>query len=228
MTDAFDLIIFDCDGVLVDSERLSIRVDSIFLQRIGWPMSTDEIVQRWVGRSDADMRAEIEEHIGGPIPVEIDEEFSRVYNETFDRELEPVDGIREALDVITTPRCVASSGEHEKIRRNLALTGLTDYFGELIFSATDVEHGKPAPDLFLLAARTLAAEPARCAVVEDSIHGVEAALAAGMRPFAYAGGVTPAGRLTRPGAVVFTDMRELPGLLEAAREPAARNNGARS
>ena len=216
MTDAFDLIIFDCDGVLVDSERLSIRVDAIFLERLGWPMSSDEIVERWVGRSDADMRAEIEEHIGGPIPVDIDEEFSRIYRETLDRELVAVDGIREALDVITTPRCVASSGEHEKIRRNLSLTGLSDYFGDRIFSATDVAHGKPAPDLFLLAARILGAEPARCAVVEDSVHGVEAALAAGMRAFAYAGGVTPAERLARPGAVVFNDMRELPALLDAA------------
>ena len=216
MTDGFDLIIFDCDGVLVDSERLSIRVDAIFLERLGWPMSSDEIVERWVGRSDADMRAEIEEHIGGPIPVEIDEEFSRTYRETFDRELVAVDGIREALNRISTPRCVASSGEHEKIRRNLALTGLSDYFGERIFSATDVARGKPAPDLFLLAARTLKAQPARCAVVEDSVYGVEAALAAGMRPFAYAGGVTPAERLTRHGAVMFTDMRELSGLIEAA------------
>jgi HAD superfamily hydrolase (TIGR01509 family) len=216
VTDRFDLIIFDCDGVLVDSERLSIRVDAIYLERLGWPMSSEEIVERWVGRSDADMRAEIEEHIGGPIPVAIDDEFSRVYRETLDRELVAVDGVREALDVITTPRCVASSGEHEKIRRSLALTGLTDYFGDRIFSATDVAHGKPAPDLFLLAAGTLGAEPARCAVVEDSVHGVAAALAAGMQAFAYAGGVTPAERLARPGAVVFADMRELPGLLEVA------------
>jgi HAD superfamily hydrolase (TIGR01509 family) len=218
VTNAFELIIFDCDGVLVDSERLAIRIDAIFLERLGWPMSTDEIVQRWVGRSDADMRTEIEAHIGGPIPPDIEEESSRIYREIFDRELLPVDGIREALDVITIPRCVASSGKHDNIRRNLALTGLSGYFGERIFSATDVEHGKPAPDLFLLAARTLGAEPARCAVVEDSVHGVEAAVAAGMRPFAYAGGVTPAERLTRPGAVVFSEMRDLPGLLEAAAE----------
>jgi HAD superfamily hydrolase (TIGR01509 family) len=216
VTDALDLIIFDCDGVLVDSERLSIRIDAVYLDRLGWPMPTEEIVERWVGRSDADMRAEIEEHIGGPIPPEIDEEFDRVYRETFERELAAVDGIREALDVITTPRCVASSGKHDNIRRNLALTGLTAYFGERIFSATDVEHGKPAPDLFLFAAASLGAEPSRCAVVEDSVDGVEAALAAGMLPFAYAGGVTPADRLARPGAVVFRDMRELPGLLEAA------------
>lgn len=214
--DPFDLIIFDCDGVLVDSERLSIRVDAIYLQELGWPMAEAEIIERFVGRSDADMRAEIERHIGGPIPVDIDEAFAKLYRDTLAAELAPVDGIREALDAIPTPRCVASSGDHEKIRRNLALTGLAGYFGDRIFSAADVAHGKPAPDLFLHAAESLGAEPSRCAVVEDSGFGVDAALAAGMRAFAYAGGVTPAERLARPGAVVFTDMRQLPGLLAGA------------
>jgi HAD superfamily hydrolase (TIGR01509 family) len=216
VTDAFDLVIFDCDGVLVDSERLSIRVDAIYLEQLGWPMSEAEIIERFVGRSDADMRAEIERHIGGPIPAAIEEEFDRLYLETFAAELAPVDGIREALDAIPTARCVASSGDHEKIRRNLTLTGLAGYFGDRIFSATDVAHGKPAPDLFLHAATSLGVAPSRCAVIEDSGFGVEAALAAGMRPFAYAGGVTPAERLARPGAVAFTDMRELPDLLKAA------------
>ncbi len=216
MTDAFDLVIFDCDGVLVDSERLSIRVDAVYLERLGWPMSEAEIIERWVGRSEADMVAEIEHHLGHPIPADVDEEFQRLYRETFDAELAPVDGIREALDVISTLRCVASSGDHDKIRRNLALTGLAGYFGDRIFSAVDVARGKPAPDLFLHAAERLGVEPSRCAVVEDSAYGVDAALAAGMRAFAYAGGVTPAERLARPGAVVFTDMRDLPGLLEAA------------
>ncbi len=215
MTAPFELIIFDCDGVLVDSERLSIRVDAIYLERLGWPMPEAEIIERFVGRSDADMRAEIEQHLGGPIPPDIEEAFDRQYLETFAAELKPVDGIREALDRIPTPRCVASSGGHAKIRRNLALTGLAEYFGERIFSATDVANGKPTPDLFLHAAEALGVDPARCAVVEDSVHGVEAALAAGMRAFAYAGGVTPADRLGRPGAVVFTDMRQLPGLLES-------------
>ena len=216
MTDPFELIIFDCDGVLVDSERLSIRVDAVYLERLGWPMSEAEIIERWVGRSEADMRAEIEHHLGHPIPADVDEEFQRLYRETFDAELAPVDGIREALDVIATLRCVASSGDHDKIRRNLALTGLAGYFGDRIFSAVDVARGKPAPDLFLHAAERLAVDPSRCAVVEDSVYGVDAALAAGMRAFAYAGGVTPAERLARPGAVVFSDMRELAGLIEAA------------
>jgi HAD superfamily hydrolase (TIGR01509 family) len=212
----FDLIIFDCDGVLVDSERLSIRVDAMFLERLGWPMDEAEIVERFVGRSDADMRADIEARLGRPISAEIDREFDRVYRDTFERELTAVDGIVDALDAIVAaaiPICVASSGAHAKIRRSLELTGLTRYFGDRIFSAADVAHGKPAPDLFLHAASSMDASPSRCAVVEDSAFGVDAALAAGMRAFAYAGGVTSGDRLSRPGVVVFDDMHRLPELL---------------
>jgi len=217
--DRFDLIIFDCDGVLVDSERLSIRVDALFLDRLGWPMAESEIVERFVGRSDADIRAEIEERIGSPIPTGIDREFDRLYRETFEAELRPVDGIVEALDAIAvlgTQICVASSGDHDKIRRSLELTGLTPYFDDRIFSAADVAQGKPAPDLFLHAAERMRAAPTRSAVVEDSAFGVDAAIAAGMQAFAYAGGVTAADRLTRPRVVVFEDMRQLPALLENA------------
>jgi HAD superfamily hydrolase (TIGR01509 family) len=213
---SFGLVIFDCDGVLVDSERLSVRVDAIFLERLGWPMSDAEIIERFVGRSDADMRAAIEERLGRPIPADLDREFDRLYRETFEAELTPVDGIVEALDAVVAagiPLCVASSGGHAKIRRSLELTGLTSYFGERIFSATDVAHGKPAPDLFLHAASRMGAAPERCAVIEDSAYGVDAAIAAGMRAFAYAGGVTAADRLTRPGVVVFDDMHRLAGLL---------------
>jgi HAD superfamily hydrolase (TIGR01509 family) len=216
--DRFGLIIFDCDGVLVDSERLSLRVDALFLDRLGWPMGEEEIIERFVGRSDIDMRAEIEERRGRPIPADIDREFDRVYRETFEAELRPVDGVVEALDEIVAagvPICVASSGGHAKIRRSLELTGLTHYFGDRIFSASDVAHGKPAPDLFLHAAETLGAPAALCAVIEDSAFGVDAAVAAGMQAFGYAGGVTAADRLARPGVVVFEEMRDLPALLEA-------------
>jgi HAD superfamily hydrolase (TIGR01509 family) len=223
VTSRFGLVIFDCDGVLVDSERLSIRVDAVYLERLGWPMEEAEIIERFVGRSDADMRAVIEEYLGGPVPAEIDEEFDRLYRETFERELVPVEGVSDVLDrlnVAGVPVCVASSGSHAKIRRSLALTELAHYFGDRIFSATDVARGKPEPDLFLHAARSLGASPGECAVIEDSVYGVEAALAAGMQPFAFAAGVTPRDRLSGigRGAVVFNRMAELPALLAVSGE----------
>jgi HAD superfamily hydrolase (TIGR01509 family) len=223
VTSRFGLVIFDCDGVLVDSERLSIRVDAVYLERLGWPMEEAEIIERFVGRSDADMRAVIEGYLGGPVPAEIDEEFDRLYRETFERELVPVEGVSDVLDrlkVAGIPVCVASSGSHAKIRRSLALTELAHYFGDRIFSATDVARGKPEPDLFLHAARSLGASPGECAVIEDSVYGVEAALAAGMQPFAFAGGVTPRDRLSGigRGAVVFNTMAELPALLAVSGE----------
>ena len=131
----------------------------------------------------------------------------------FDAELEPVDGVGAALDAIVAPTCVASSSSHERLRHTLGLTGLLDRFDGRTFSAEEVDNGKPAPDLFLHAAATLGADPARCAVIEDSHYGVEAARAAGMRAFAYGGGVTPADRLRGPATTVFQEMRELPGLL---------------
>lgn len=215
MTDRFDLVIFDCDGVLVDSERLSIRLDVELLAALGWPMAEDEVVERWVGRTEAAMRAEIEEHLGRDIGPEW-EAFSQRYVRVFAEELEPVDGVAEAVDAVQAAgfaTCVASSGDLGKIRRNLAKTGLLDRFDGRLFSADDVVHGKPAPDLFLHAAVAMGFEPARTAVVEDSVHGVVAGLAAGMAVFAYAGGVTPASRLARPGVTLFDAMRDLPGLL---------------
>jgi HAD superfamily hydrolase (TIGR01509 family) len=211
----FDLVIFDCDGVLVDSERLSIALDAVFLEQLGWPLSESAIVERFVGRTEAAMRAEIEAHLGRDIGPEWDA-FADEYVRLFDEELEAVVGVADAVDTIQAAgyaTCVASSGGHAKIRRNLALTGLADRFGDRIFSGEDVEHGKPAPDLFLHAAAAMGVDPARCAVVEDSRHGVAAARAAGMWAFAYAGGVTPAAALEGERTTVFTDMRELPGLI---------------
>jgi HAD superfamily hydrolase (TIGR01509 family) len=218
-TRRFDLVIFDCDGVLVDSERLSIGLDAILLERLGWPMSESEIVERFVGRTDASMRAEIEAHLGRDIAAEW-AAFAERYVAAFAAELEPVDGASEAVDAIKATgvaTCVASSGDHAKIRRNLAKTGLLDRFDGRIFSADDVEHGKPEPDLFLHAAAVMGFAPARCAVVEDSRHGADAARAAGMRLFAYAGGVTHASALEGPATTVFHDMRELPGLVAGPR-----------
>jgi len=170
-------------------------------------------VEKFVGKSDAHMRREIEAHIGRKLPDDWDHAFRDVYLETFRRELRPVDGIVDALDAIETPTCVASSGTHEKMKFTLGLTGLSARFDGRIFSATEVANGKPAPDLFLHAAARMGTDPRECAVVEDSRFGVAAARAAGMRAFGYAGGLTPATWLEGADTVVFTDMRELPGLL---------------
>jgi HAD superfamily hydrolase (TIGR01509 family) len=211
----FDLVIFDCDGVLVDSERLSIRLDGELLASLGWPLTEAEVIERWVGVTDRQMRREIEVHLGRDIGAEW-EAFSARYIAAFAAELRPVDGIADAVDAIQAAgyeTCVASSGGHDKVRRNLSLTGLRDRFAERIFSGEDVEHGKPAPDLFLHATAAMGVEPARTAVVEDSRHGVAAARAAGMWTFAYAGGVTPASALEGERTTVLHDMRELPALI---------------
>jgi HAD superfamily hydrolase (TIGR01509 family) len=215
----FDLVIFDCDGVLVDSERLSIRLDVEFLGQLGWSIGEAEVIERWMGRTEAAMKAEIEAHLGRDITTEWDA-FSERYLAAFDAELEPVEGAAVAVDAIQAAgyaTCVASSGGHAKIRRNLAKTGLLDRFGDRIFSGEDVVNGKPAPDLFLHAASAMGVNPARVAVVEDSRHGVAAARAAGMWTYAYAGGVTPAAALAGSATTVFDDMRALPGLVASPR-----------
>jgi HAD superfamily hydrolase (TIGR01509 family) len=198
--------------VLVDSERIAVRLDVQVLAQLGWPITEEEVIDRFVGKTDEAMTREIEEHLGRKLPGAWDEEYGHLYREAFDAELEPVDGIWEALEQIPVRTCVASSGRLEKIEKNLRLTGLWERFAGRIFSAADVEHGKPAPDLFLHAAEKMGAGPSACAVVEDSPFGVEAAHAAGMKAYAYSGGIMPAERLESADAV-FNDMRDLPGLL---------------
>ena len=213
MSNRIRLVIFDCDGVLVDSERIAVRVDVLVLAELGWVMTEAEVVERFMGRTDEYMVSQIEAHLGRPLPANWEEPFQRLYREAFEAGLKPVPGILEVLDELATPTCVASSGTHERIRYTLGLTGLYTRFVGRIFSASDVVRGKPAPDLFLHAANRMGADPSECAVVEDSRYGIEAARAAGMRAFGYAGGLTPRHRLEGIGTVVFEDMRELPRLL---------------
>jgi HAD superfamily hydrolase (TIGR01509 family) len=219
MARPLELVIFDCDGVLVDSERISVRIDAVVLAELGWPLTEAEVVERFMGRTEEYMLSEIEAQLGRPLGHDWDSRFRHLYREAFEAELGPVDGVVEALDRIAATTCVASSGSHEKIRYSLGLAGLYERFEGRIFSASEVANGKPAPDLFLHAAERMGVEPAACAVVEDSRYGVEAARAAGMRAFGYAGGLTPRHRLEGPGTVVFDHMCELPGLLRPARRP---------
>ena len=213
----FELVLFDCDGVLVDSEVIAVQVDQLVLADLGWTLERDEIVARFVGRNEADFVAAVEEHLGIELGEGWDRKYEPWYRRAFERGLVAVDGVEEALDKLRIPHCVASSGSHAKMRRTLGQTGLWHRFEGRIFSASEVAEGKPAPDLFLHAAGALGAAPEGCAVVEDSAHGVQAARAAGMHVFAYAGGVTPAARLAGPGTTVFHDMRQLAALIEAGR-----------
>ena len=211
-----ELVIFDCDGVLIDSERLAVKVDVRVLGELGWPLTEPEVIERFMGRSDREIQTAIEAHLGRKLPIPWEKHIQPLYKEAFTAELAPVAGVLEALDRITLPTCVASSGTHEHLRYTLGLTGLYERFEGRIFSADDVARGKPAPDLFLYAARQMAVAPAACVVVEDSRPGVEAARAAGMRVLAFAGGLMPARLLEGPDTTVFDDMRQLPRLLDEA------------
>jgi HAD superfamily hydrolase (TIGR01509 family) len=205
-------VIFDCDGVLVNSEPISNRVLAECLSDEGLPTTTEQSIERYMGRSWKTCEALIVKALGRPLSSGFADGYHARLYEAFDAELQPVPGIEDALDRIELPTCVASSGSHERIRRVLSVTGLLERFDDRIFSATDVRHGKPAPDLFLHAARASGFDAARCAVVEDSPAGVQAARAAEMRVFGYAD-LTPEDTLRAAGARVFRDMSELPDLL---------------
>ena len=207
-----ELVVFDCDGVLVDTERLTVGVEARVLSDLGWPHTADEVVTRWMGRSSAAQLAELEARLGADRTRLFDERTTAELHETFERELVAVQGVVALLDHLDeqgVATCVASSGTHERMRRTMGITGLTDRFDGRIFSATEVTHGKPAPDLFLHAASAMGVEPTSCVVVEDSVYGV----AAGMRVYGFAGGLTAAEALAAAGAITFEQMGDLVDVL---------------
>jgi HAD superfamily hydrolase (TIGR01509 family) len=209
-------VIFDCDGVLVDSEPIANRVFSEMLGEVGLPMDYDETVRTFVGRSAATCVRMVESRIGRPVPEGWVDAWRRRTYDAFSRELRAVEGVEDALDRIGGPLCVASSGEPAKMRFTLGMTGLLPRFEGRMFSAVEVPRGKPAPDLFLHAARRMGAAPERCAVIEDSAVGVEAGAAAGMTVFGFAA-LSDADALRAAGAAyVFTRMDALPALLARA------------
>ncbi|AWM87846.1 HAD family phosphatase [Microvirga sp. 17 mud 1-3] len=181
------LLIFDCDGVLVDSEVLACRLDAEILTGLGFPYSTDEILTQFVGVSLKDMIARIEAEHGRSLPEDFGERLNQTLFARFEEELQPVPGVRDAILSLPYRRCVASSSTPDRIALSLRVTGLTDLFTQ-VFSATEVRHGKPAPDLFLHAASQMGASPETCLVIEDSAAGVRAACAAGMRVIGFTGG----------------------------------------
>ncbi|WP_030347109.1 HAD family hydrolase [Streptomyces sp. NRRL S-1022] len=211
----YDLVIFDNDGVLVDSEPISNRLLAAYLTELGHPTSYEDSVRDYMGSAMHRIHELILERTGQRLPAEFDEVFHQRVFTAFERELQPVPGVTGVLEKLAAdgvPYCVASSGSHARIRVGHRTTGLDQWFPEeRIFSSEDVGRGKPAPDLFLYAAERMGVAPERCVVVEDSPLGVQAAVAAGMDVFGFTA-MTPAARLAGAGRL-FADLGELAVLL---------------
>ncbi|KUN34165.1 hydrolase [Streptomyces longwoodensis] len=211
----YDLVIFDNDGVLVDSEPLSNRHLAAYLTELGHPTTYEDSIRDYMGSAMHRIHDLVLERTGQRLPADFDDVFHARVFAAFERELKPVTGVVEVLERLRAegvPYCVASSGSHERIRVGHRVTGLDRWFDEgRIFSSQDVGRGKPAPDLFLHAAREMGVAPERCIVVEDSPLGVQAAVAAGMDVVGFTA-MTPAEKLTGAGKL-FADMGELAGLL---------------
>jgi len=224
---AYGLVIFDCDGVLVDSEPLSLAVLSEALTRQGLPADIPYVTRHFLGRQLATVRSHASaHHIELPPAFELDLNKSLV--QRFRHELRPVAHIADALAQLELPRCVASSSDLARVKLSLAVTGLSKFFGDFVYTAEMVARGKPEPDLFLYAARQMGVAPAACLVIEDSPFGVLAARAAGMEAWGFIGGGHYRGHAHAGGALLeagaqrlFEDMRTLvPAIAAASGYPA--------
>jgi len=216
---AVDLIIFDCDGVLVDSEVISSRAHAETLTRHGYPITPDQVLQRFLGVSDREARLAVEAELGRRLPDDFDVQMKHAELRLYEDHLRLIPHVAETVATLTWPKCVASSGTPEKIRHGLTCAGLYERLAPHLFSAVQVKRGKPAPDLFLFAAEQMKVRPERCIVIEDSVAGITGACAAGMRVLGFHGGshctVEHAARLKSAGAhATFDDMRQLPALIE--------------
>ena len=214
----FDLVIFDCDGVLVDSEVISCRTHADVLSRHGYPITQEQVFDRFLGRSTRQANSEVEAELGRALPDDFHVQLQDELFRSFEAVLDAVPHIHSALDAITQAVCVASSGSHQRMRVTLGRARLYDRFAPNIFSASQVINGKPAPDLFLFAASQMNVPPERCLVIEDSIPGVTGGRAAGMNVLGFHGGSH-----CRPGygdglraagaTATFDDMRRLRDLI---------------
>jgi HAD superfamily hydrolase (TIGR01509 family) len=209
------LVIFDCDGVLVDSEPIAARLTAAAVSELGWQMSAEVAKAEFLGDTFSNIIRRVEERIGRQVPADWPARSQTSLLAALERELGPVKGVRTVLDALARANitlAVGSQGSHQKMQLTLGVTRLLPFFEGRIFSASQVAHPKPAPDLFLLAASTLGIPPERTVVVEDSTRGVKAALAAGMRVLGYTASV---GReaIIRAGAEPIDDLLEIPALL---------------
>ena len=205
---SFDLVIFDCDGVLVDTEPLLNRVYVAMLGEFGIRVDPDETLREFSGAAMSARLEAFHARFGWRPGDDFKNKFYARLGDLIRTELAPVEGVSELLDALTVPSCVASNAMHSEIRKRLRRVGFLARFADAILSAEDVERPKPAPDIYLLAAERRRASPERCIVIEDSVPGVVAAKAAGMTVFGYAK-LTDRGALEKAGATTFAAMSEL-------------------
>jgi HAD superfamily hydrolase (TIGR01509 family) len=210
---SFDLVIFDCDGVLVDSEPITSRVFTQMLNELGLAVTVNQVFEQFVGKSLTHCLERVRQLLKKDVPADFAQSYHQRAAEALKRELKAVPGIEGVLGAIQVPYCVASNGTMEKMQATLGLTGLLPRFKDKLFSISEVARGKPHPDIFLYAAEKSGASPSACAVIEDTSTGVAAGVAAGMTVFGYCAN-TPAQRLIDAGAhYTFDRMSELPSLL---------------
>jgi HAD superfamily hydrolase (TIGR01509 family) len=213
----FDMVAFDCDGVLVDSEPITCGVLADMLNELGWKISLEETIRTFVGRSVRDEIAIIEARIGKPIQPDFYEEFVARRNVMLEQAIVPVQGVEAAVGALAEqkiPFCVVSGADRAKMRLTLGKTGLLPWFDGKLFSGMEVARTKPAPDVYLLAAETMGIAPSRCVAIEDTPTGVTAGVAAGMTVFGYAERMD-AQLLLDAGAVrTFSDMAQLPQMVQ--------------
>lgn len=212
----FDLVAFDCDGVLVDSEPVTCGVLADMLNELGWSVSLEETIELFVGRLVRDEMAMIASRCASPVPDDFYPQFVARRNAALEADIRPVRNVQAAVETLAargTAFCVASGADRAKMRLTLGKTGLLRWFDGKLFSGMEVPRTKPAPDVYLLAARTMGADPSRCVVIEDTPTGIAAGVAAGMTVFGYAERMDPARLLAAGAALVFDDMARLPELV---------------
>jgi HAD superfamily hydrolase (TIGR01509 family) len=215
LSSPFELVIFDCDGVLVNSEKVANEVFAdVLLQVCGLEFTLEDMFDTFVGHSRLQCLQKVEAILGEPPPAELDQRYQDDINLALKDSVAAIEGIESVLRGLAVPFCVASSGSHDKMKLTLGKTGLIDFFDGNIFSTSEVERGKPHPDIYLHAAATMGEyQPERCLVIEDSPIGVTGAVAAGMQVFGFAE-LMPAHKLKASGAhLVFDHMHDLPDLI---------------
>lgn len=222
---SFDLILFDCDGVLVDSEIIAAEVESKLLSDAGFAISSEEICIRFAGMDWKSILLAVEKESDIPISASLINASEKILDARLARDMQIIDGVTEALAKLTHRRCICSNSSSRRLDLMLTKVGLKPYFDPYVFSAKDLgpDRVKPKPDIFIHAAARFNVNPDKCLVIEDSVHGIHAARAAGMRVVGFTGAShtypTHADRLTEAGAAtVIARMRDLPGVVEALAE----------